>query len=313
MKKGGYIIPNMVAMLLVVACTLFSVKANVTTMNKAYNQAAVATDNIRIYKDIRYGDRERNILDIYIPSALDKEQQQGVVLFLHGGSWSAGDKSSMEDDCLALAGKGYMTAAMNYSFIGKEDDEMIDFATMTGEIATALSTIKEHAAREGIEVDKAALSGYSAGAHLAMLYGYSMVEQSPIPVVLVESKAGPADFSTFSLDSNDAKELLGKMGYDGTSPEELTKNEAVVGMFKAFSPLSYVRQGIPATLLAYGKMDSLVTWENVKLLVEAFTAAGVEYTLVEYPNSGHGLDKDPRSVQRTDEAMIEYLQRCFGY
>jgi dipeptidyl aminopeptidase/acylaminoacyl peptidase len=146
-----------------------------------------------------------------------------------------------------------------------------------------------------------------------MLYGYSMVEQSPLPVLFVHSKAGPADFSTFALDSDDAKQFMEKSGLGVMSPEELAKNEQFLAMLRAISPVTYVQEGTPTTLLSYGRQDTLVVWENVNSLMNAFAATGVEYTLVEYPNSGHGLDKDPDSVARTAEAMAESLRAAFGY
>ncbi len=313
MNRGSYIVAGTLVLLFVVGLAVFSLNLYNVPVGGLFNQGELVADTVQVHAEIKYGNRERNVLDLYIPPVVNKDKGQGVVLFLHGGSWTSGDKSSMAEDCRAFAERGYITAAMNYSFLGKAGEEAIDFTTMMTEIATALSIIKGYAAAQGINIDKAALSGYSAGAHLAMLYAYSMMEHSPLPVVLVQSKAGPADFSTFSLESDDAKQFLEKIGLGGLSPEEISKSEKFVAMVKAVSPVTYIRQGMPATLLAYGKKDSLVVWENVNSLVNAFAAAGVEYKLIEYPNSGHGLDKDADSAQRTDEAMMEYLRRCFGY
>ena len=256
MNKGSYIIAGTLVLLFVAGLALFALNAYEVPMGGLFNQGDIAADTVQVHKDIKYGNRERNTLDLYIPPVLDKEKEQGIVLYLHGGSWTSGDKSSMAGDCLAFAEKGYITATMNYSFIGKSGDEVIDFTTMMTEIATALSTIK--------------------GAHLAMLYGYSMMEQSPLPVVLVQSKAGPADFSTFSLTSDDAKEFLGKIGFGGASSEEISKSEQFIALVRAVSPVSYIHQGAPTTLLSYGKADTLVVWENVNSLVNAFAAADVQ-------------------------------------
>ena len=104
-----------------------------------------------------------------------------------------------------------------------------------------------------------------------------------------------------------------KSGLGAMSPVELAKNEQFLAMMRAISPVTYVQEGTPTTLLSYGRQDTLVVWENVNSLVNAFAATGVEYTLVEYPNSGHGLDKDPGSAARSAEAMIESLRTAFGY
>ena len=251
------------------------------------------TDGVQIHENVSYGTRERNILDLYIPANVDKDAEQGVILFIHGGSWTSGDKSSMTDDCKAFAEKGYITATMNYSFLNFADESKSDFATMLTEIA-------------------AALSGYSAGAHLSMLYAYSMLDKSPLPILFVRSKAGPADYRTFSPSSPDLQEILARMG-NGNITADAMQSEQFIAMMQAVSPVTYVRSGVPPTLMAYGKQDTLVTWANAVSLTNAFEGSGVKYTLVEYPNSGHALDKDAASEQLCNKTMEDYAVKYFGY
>ena len=271
-------------------------------------------DTVRVCENIAYGSKERNFFDLYIPAAADKKEEHALVLFLHGGSWTSGDKSSMADDCRFFAERGYVTATMNYSFLNMMGEEKSDFTTMMTEIATALATIKGYAATQGVNITKAALSGYSAGAHLALLYAYSMVEHSPLPVAFAHSKAGPADFRTFSPESADVQDFMAKMGVgnDEQAVQELMKNEKVISMIQAVSPVFYVKNGAAPAILSYGRKDDLVVWENVVSMMNALDAAGVEYTLVEYPNSGHGLDKDADSAQRSVDAMLDYAKKYFG-
>ena len=194
-------------------------------------------------------------------------------------------------------------------------EEKSDFTTMMTEIATALATIKGYAATQGVNITKAALSGYSAGAHLALLYAYSMVEHSSLPVLFAHSKAGPADFRTFSPESADVQEFMAKMGVgnDEQAVQELLKNEKVVNMIQTASPVFYVKRGAVPAILSYGRQDGLVVWENVVSMMNALDAAGVEYTLIEYPNSAHGLDKDADSAQRSVDTMLDYAKKYFGY
>ena len=270
------------------------------------------TDGVQIHENVSYGTRERNILDLYIPANVDKDAEQGVILFIHGGSWTSGDKSSMTDDCKAFAEKGYITATMNYSFLNFADESKSDFATMLTEIAAALNKIKSYAAEQGINITKAALSGYSAGAHLSMLYAYSMLDKSPLPILFVRSKAGPADYRTFSPSSPDLQEILARMG-NGNITAAAMQSEQFIAMMQAVSPVTYVRNGVPPTLMAYGKQDTLVTWANAVSLTNAFEGSGVKYTLVEYPNSGHALDKDAASEQLCNKTMEDYAVKYFGY
>ena len=142
-----------------------------------------------------------------------------------------------------------------------------------------------------------------------------MAEHSPLPVLFAHSKAGPADFRTFSPSSPDVQDFMAKMGVgsDEKSVQELMKNEKIVAMTQAVSPVFYVKGGAVPAILSYGRKDGLVVWENVVSLMNVLDANVVEYKLIEYPNSGHGLDKDADSAQRSVDAMLDYAKKYFGY
>ena len=42
--------------------------------------------------DQRYGEAERNLYDLYLPRDTSSAKAEHLVLFIHGGSWSRGDK-----------------------------------------------------------------------------------------------------------------------------------------------------------------------------------------------------------------------------
>lgn len=113
MNKGSYIISGALVLLFVAGLALFALNLYDAPIGKMFSRNNVAADTVQVFKDIKYGNRERNTLDLYIPPIADKGQEQGVVLFLHGGSWTSGDKSSMAEECRTYADKGYLTATMN--------------------------------------------------------------------------------------------------------------------------------------------------------------------------------------------------------
>lgn len=311
MNKSAYVIATGLVLAFLVGFVFFAFNV----YDSSLNTVAEENDTVAVYENITYGNKERNVLDLYIPAMADDKEENALVLFLHGGSWTSGDKSSMADDCRFFAERGYVTATMNYSFLNMFGEEKTDFKTMLTEIATAFSVIKGYATAQGVNITKAAVAGYSAGAHLALLYAYSMVEHSPVPVLFVHSKAGPADFSTFSPSSPDVQEFMAKMGVanDEKSVGELLKNEKIIAMTKAVSPVSYVKSGMAPAILSYGRKDNLVVWENVVSMMNVLDATGVDYTLIEYPNSAHGLNKDADCAQRSVDVMLDYAKKYFGY
>ena len=67
-----------------------------------------------IYKDISYGDKESNKFDLYVPNDNSKENY-GLVVYLHAGGFTTGDKSDDKQILQWLCSKGYVTAGINYT------------------------------------------------------------------------------------------------------------------------------------------------------------------------------------------------------
>lgn len=139
-----------------------------------------------------YQKNERNYYDIYIPysSLKRKDQYNGIMLFIHGGAWSHGDKSRIEYMSSRYAKFGYITAQMNHTFLNKKYKGFSIFRIMD-EIRACLENIKENLKTEGFDDTKleVAIGGMSSGAHLASLYGYSF-KNSPIPVKFIINLSG---------------------------------------------------------------------------------------------------------------------------
>lgn len=310
MNKGAYIVATSLVSFFFLGLALFGFQVYDMPMYGLLFDDC----NVSVYENVAYGDRERNVVDIYIPATVNKKSEYGLILFIHGGSWTSGDKSSMDESCRLFAAKGYVTASMNYSFLGKSDKEFVDFNTMLMEIASALSAVKEFAAIQGANISKAALSGYSAGAHLAMLFTYAMSDKSPVPILFVESKAGPADYRTFSFSSPEVQDIFSKFGItEEKDSSKLVQDENLVSMLQSVSPVFYVKKGAAPALLSYGKKDILVTWKNVESLLKAYEENGIEYVLVEYPNSTHALENDSLSAERSVKELARFAEYYFGY
>ena len=64
-----------------------------------------------------YPKNERNVYTLYIPySSLNKKDEyNGIFLFIHGGSWTGGNKENIEFLCSRYAKMGYITATMGYT------------------------------------------------------------------------------------------------------------------------------------------------------------------------------------------------------
>ena len=71
MNKGSYIISGTLVLLFVAGLVLFALNLYDAPMGKMFSRNNVAADTVQVFKDIKYGNRERNTLDLYIPPIAD--------------------------------------------------------------------------------------------------------------------------------------------------------------------------------------------------------------------------------------------------
>ena len=264
-----------------------------------------------IYLDAAYGIHERQVFDMYLPKSADGNT--GLILFLHPGGWVAGDKEVYQNELEYWSSQGYAAAAMNYRFISRDDkismkDEMKD-------ISLALAKMKKLASRKGIDLENVLLTGDSAGAHLALLYGYAMVDEAPIEPVAVVSYCGPTklwdetfinhnSFGNFNPDF--IADLLSALtGVDFTADNI----EPALPALKLYSPITHVNENTVPTVLAYGVVDDCVPYSTGAELDAELTKYGVKHDFVTYPNSGHGLNNDPDCDALARSYFVEYVQK----
>ncbi len=113
-------------------------------------------------KDTPYGKRELH-LDIFQPS---KKGKYPLVLMIHGGGWRAGNKSLQVPLAMQIASKGYITATVEYQLSLEAK-----FPAAVHNIKAAIRWLKLNADKYNIDTNRIAISGCSAGGHLASLVG----------------------------------------------------------------------------------------------------------------------------------------------
>ena len=126
-----------------------------------------------VIKDIPYGEHERHKFDLFVPKNI--ENKMGIILFIHGGGWSDGDKSIHYPESEFLSSNGFLCATMNYRFV----TENINVFSELDDISLCLKVLKEKCKEYGFNIEKTILSGGSAGGHLSLMYAYTRKENSP--------------------------------------------------------------------------------------------------------------------------------------
>ena len=265
-----------------------------------------------IHKDISYGDKESNKFDLYVPKDNSKKNY-GLIVYLHAGGFTSGDKSDDAAILEWLCSKGYVTAGINYTLRTGENNDNIYSQSI--EIKEAMPVVVEEAKKLGYNLNEMAISGGSAGGTLAMLYAYRDAEESPIPVKMMFEMVGPSsffaeDWDTYGLNKSNevAAGLFGIM-----LGSEIDKN--IIGtndlqdIVKPISGYAWVNENSVPSVIAYGKYDKLCPFKTARHLVNALEENNVDYKYFEAPHSGHGLQNDSKVYQEFMDTVISYLDK----
>ncbi len=128
-------------------------------------QAGVIAEYNIVYSslpDTPYGPRKLH-LDIFRPANGDTCP---ALLMVHGGGWSSGDRSMEEPMAVALAARGYVCIPVEYRL----SPEAL-YPAAIYDVKSAIRWVRAHAADYGIDPQRIAISGESAGGLLADLAG----------------------------------------------------------------------------------------------------------------------------------------------
>lgn len=237
-------------------------------------------------------------LSVYEPAQADGAAP--VVLWIHGGGWISGSRT---DDSPAiqsswLADNGYLVVSVDYT-LATDDDPRWD--STESQIACALAWTEEHAAEYGGDTARFAVSGDSAGGHLALQAAYRAAAGTldsscggSLPDVDAVSVLYPVASPQGFYENPDV--VLGPLArnmastYTGGSPDEHPERYA------AITPANHLGAATPPTLMAVGAHDHLVPPSGARELAEALDANGTAHTLIEAPFAEHVFDLLPGSV-----------------
>ncbi len=152
--------------------------------------------------------------DLYEPTG-DTVTERPAIVWVHGGSFSSGDKTSPElvDEANTFAEKGYVNASINYrlepggcSAGAPTADCVTAIQEAQADAQTAVRFLRTNAATYGIDPGRIAIGGSSAGAITALNVGFRSSEDPTAAVGAAVSLSGAALF--VAIDSGDAPSLL---------------------------------------------------------------------------------------------------------
>jgi acetyl esterase/lipase len=217
-------------------------------------------------------------LDMYQPAG-DTVRARPAIVWVHGGSFKSGSKTSAElvDEANYFARKGYVNVSINYRLWsggcpGSDIAKCIIAINQAQQDAqTAVRFLRENAATYRIDPDRIAMGGTSAGAITALNVGFS--PENP----------GPGDHQGFSSAVRAVQSLSGAQ--------------------IASSPIN---PGDAVALLFHGTADPLVPYSQAKNTADVANQNGVLAVLVTWDGAGHVPYSDHRDEILTDTRNFFY-------
>ena len=264
----------------------------------------------KVIKDKSYGNKESNKYDLYLPAT--KKDNYSLIVHVHGGGFTSGDKSEAEILTKYFASKGYVTVSINYSLM--DDSHSSNLNVMYDELRMALDDIIKTANDNGYNITEMATTGESAGGCLAMLLALRDSESLPVPVKFIMEESGPSNFNPTLWYENASREeqvdfvnnMTGKkFTVDDIDSEEYNK------AIDEISPSSYIKEDNIPMLIAYGVNDKIVPPKVKTPLLENLDKYNVKYEYLEFKNSGHGLLGDKDLLKEYHNKMLEYSNKYF--
>ena len=259
-----------------------------------------------VVKDLSYQEGQFHDYDLYLPA---EKQAHALILFIHGGSFTAGDKGDEDLWCKFFTSKGYISATANYTLGGEGRETNLNM--MYDELLTCVASIKQECEERGYRLDGMATSGQSAGGCLAMLYAYRAGNESPIPVKLVFQQTGPADFSPegWNITDDEGKAAFVQMMTGETVTIGDVRSGKYLEIAAQISPASLVDNTSVPTISAYGPSDKIVPVGLKFKLFERLNQCGATHEYIEYPHSGHLLAGDPDKQAEFVQKSLQYCEK----
>lgn len=276
---------------------------NDSSMNIDWNDS-VGT----VQEDIVYGDQEANKYDLYLPADTSK-QSYGLVVYLHAGGFTSGDKRDDANILQWFTSKGYVAAGINYTL--KTDSNSASIFSMSNEIKAAVPQVVAKAKELGYNVDRMAMAGGSAGGGLAALYTYRDGKDAPVPIKFLWATVFPSSFEvdTTSTDPQSAAAFLSVLA-GKTITAEMINDGSYKEALRPIESASWVDENSPPSLVAFGKYDRVMPF-SVEPLRDAYAKYNVPNDFIVFEHSGHGLhrdrDKQKLLMQKLNEYLDQYL------
>lgn len=296
------------AFLLIVAATTLAGCSGPGPHAGVPSHTASASPASTVY-DLAYATRSpQEALDLYLPARA--AEPAPLLIWVHGGGWHTGDKSSIAagydpsapppsatsctdivqvqtPDVAALTAKGYAVAAVNYRLTRNPVAAVQD-------AKAAVRFLRANAARYHLDPDRFAAWGDSAGGYTVIMLGVTAGQRT--------------EFDDRTLGNPDTPATVQAV-VDWFGPTDATNMPGNLGA--AESPYTYIKPGrpLPPFMIAHGDADCIVPVQQSRHLHDALIKAGDSAKLTILPGAHH---EDPAFMRTQLTRTATFLDQTLG-
>lgn len=273
----------------------------------------VGCGGLLVERSVPYDDRfgDDTVMNVYMP--VDGKVGRPAVLLIHGGGWRNGGRSHFREIGRRFGHSGYVAGNIEYRLAPENQ-----YPAAVQDSLCALAFFRAESDRFGLDPDRVAVMGYSAGGHLASLMGVA----AQLPAIAPDCAAGGttdpqaviSGAGIHKFDTGLIKSLSSVKKFLGGTQEEIPE------VWEEASPVTHVGSNEPPYLFVVGSFDPLL--HQQKIMRDALEAAGNETELIIVPGSGHiantGAGPSDRALGMSLEspeawlAVMRFLENTVG-
>ncbi|MDU0114391.1 alpha/beta hydrolase [Psychrosphaera aquimarina] len=233
--------------------------------------------------DLRYAQVGQRELHLDLFHAVPNKPSKGLIIFIHGGGWRAGNKSHFYPLANLLAQQGYNVALPEYRL-----SIAALYPAAVDDIEQATQWLLNHSSELGISTSPLIIGGGSSGGHLATLIGFKNNKQAH----LLTDKPIPLYNAVINLDglldvtSELALKFENRKGNDSALAKWLGgRYETIPDLWHQVSPVNYINEDAPELLIiSSGQARFTAGKDKTKRL---FNENGRTITIIEHENIIH--------------------------
>lgn len=264
---------------------------------------------VRAVTDVTYVRRGAHDLqlDLYLPAARAAAPLPAIV-FVHGGGWRTGVRANFAPMALRLAERGYAAATIRYRLSGEAP-----YPAAVHDVKAAVRWMRAHAATYGIDPDRIAVAGGSAGGQIAALAGSTNGEARfdpdggpdavPSSVQAIVNIDGLSDFTSEEArryEDDPAKQPSAAGAWFGG------RYAARPDVWRDASPLFHVGPGTPPTLFVGSAQRRFSLGRED--MVARLGALGIPARVVLIPDTPHSFWLFDPWLAPTVDATDDFLR-----